>query len=166
MRHSKRLHKPQHLRRMPRRLQPAPALHQLAIHVEHKRAALDAAHLLAVHVLQLHHAEQFADFFIGVGEQFEREAELGLEAFVRFQAVARDADDDRVGLAEVGVQVAELLAFEGAAGGVVLGVEIDDDVLAAMVGQLEWGVAGGGQFEIGDDGVAHGGPFFFNVTRI
>src|SRR5687768_667885 len=48
---------------------PLPAYGAVAI--QYKSAALDAAHLLAVHVLHLDDAEERADFLVLVGEQIE-----------------------------------------------------------------------------------------------
>ena len=55
---------------------------ELAACIDDKGAALDATHLLAVHVLHLHDAEQCAQRLVGIGQQFKREAHLGLEAGV------------------------------------------------------------------------------------
>src|SRR4051812_26835217 len=95
-----------------------------AVTVQHEGAALDAAHLPAVHVLHLDDAEKAAGLLFLVREEFERKAHLGLEVLVGFQAVARDAVDLGVGLAEFLVKVAEARAFGGAARGVVLGIEV------------------------------------------
>ena len=74
---------------------------------------------------------------VGVDEQFEGQPQLGLEALVRLQAVARDAEDFAAGFAELGVEVAELAGLGGAAGRVVLGVEIEHQRLAALGGELK-----------------------------
>jgi len=88
--------------------------------------ALDAMHLSAIHVLHLHDAEQIADFLIRVGKQVEWKSHPGLEAFMRLDAVARNAMDGATELCEFRMQVAELLAFGGAAGGVVLRIKVED----------------------------------------
>ncbi|MNT00540.1 hypothetical protein D3C72_1349760 [compost metagenome] len=111
---------------MARDLHPAPLLHQHAIGVDQKGAALNASHLLAIHILLLDDAEQIAHGFVGVGDEGERKFVLGLEVLMRLQRVARDTDDHGAGRQEFGVQVAEVLAFGGAARRVVLGVEIQD----------------------------------------
>src|SRR6266581_1014282 len=66
----------------------APFAPENAVAVEHKGAAFDAADLLAVHVLHLHHAELLADLFVFVRQQLERKAHFGLEILVRLQAVS------------------------------------------------------------------------------
>src|SRR5436853_93717 len=85
-----------------------------------KRAAFDAADLLAVHVFHFDDIEGLARFLVRVREQVEREAHLRPEVLVGLQAVARDAVDVGAGLPELGVKVAKLLAFGRAAGRVVL----------------------------------------------
>src|SRR5215470_3489120 len=118
--------KVEHLLSVARNLDPAPLAPDDAVAVEDEGAALDAAHLLAVHVLDFHHAELAADFLALVGEKLEGKPHLGLEILVRLQAVARNAVDRAPRLREPGVQVAELRALDGAARGAVLGVEVQD----------------------------------------
>ena len=74
-------------------LHATPFFHQFALSVNYKRAALDAANLFAVHILHFHHAELQADGLVRVGNQFERQAQLRFEAFVRAQRIAADAVD-------------------------------------------------------------------------
>src|SRR5215467_5217631 len=116
--------KGEHLLCVSRDLDAAPFAPDHAIAVQDEGAALDAAHLLPVHVLHLHDVELLAHVLGLVGKQVEREAHFRLEALVRPGAVARDAVDGRPGLHEPGMQIAELAAFEGAAGRAVLGVEV------------------------------------------
>src|SRR5450759_2309143 len=91
---------------------------------EDEGAALDAAHPFAVHVLHLDHLELGAHLLFAVGEQIERTAEFRLEAFMRFEAVARDAVDAAAQFPELRVQIAKLDALGGATRGVVFGIEI------------------------------------------
>src|SRR5574343_1365505 len=137
-------------------LDAPPCAAQNAAAVADEGAALEAPDLCAVHVFHFHDSKQVADGFIGIGAEFEREFLLGLEVFVRFQAVAGDAEDDGAGGGEFGMQVAEVLAFGGAAGRAVLGVEVDDDHLAGLGGGVEGRAAGRGQGEVGDWLVEHG----------
>src|SRR6185437_9553611 len=78
---------------------------------------------------------------------------------VRGDAIARHADDPDARLAEPGVQVAKILRFTGAAGGHVLRVEVDDQLLARGVLQSPGAPAGRRQGEVGglapDLGGAH-----------
>src|SRR5436190_1440757 len=118
-------------------LDPAPFAREGAALVDHERAALDAAYFAAVHVLHLDHAEQRAGLLFRVAEQVERKLHLRLEAFVRFQRVARDAEDQRARTDELLVQVAKLHSFGRAPRRVVPGVEIQHDVRAAQGGEAE-----------------------------
>jgi hypothetical protein len=56
------------------------------------------------------------------------------EGEVRFGGVPADADDEGVVLFDLGVVVAKGAGFAGAAGGEVLWVEVEDDVLLAAIG--------------------------------
>src|SRR5690606_24120170 len=99
--------------------------------------ALDAAYLFTVHILLLDDAVQIAYGFVGIGNQGKGQLVLGLEVRVRLQGIARHANDDGARGQEIGVQVAEILAFSGAARGVVLGVEIQHDGTAAALFETE-----------------------------
>src|SRR5690606_13633890 len=132
-----------------RHLDPAPLVRERAGAVDHERGALDAAHLAAVHVLQLHDAEALAQRFVGIGDQLVGEAELRLESLVGLQAVARNAEHDGAGLDECRVVVAEVTGFVGATGSVVLRVEEQDDLAPLQPGQSDV-AAGGSGAEIGN----------------
>src|SRR5258705_51292 len=73
----------EHLLSVARNLDAAPFAPDHAIAVEDKGAALDAAHLLSIHVLHFHDAELVADLLAFVGEQVEGKPHLGLEILVR-----------------------------------------------------------------------------------
>ena len=66
------------------------------------------------------------------------------------QRVARDAIDIGAGLPELLEGVAEIGALLGAAGRVVAGVEVQDQLVAALVGESEGAAAGRGKAEILD----------------
>jgi hypothetical protein len=118
------LHEFEHFGGVARRLDAAPFAPSTPSCVDDEGAALDAAHRPAVEHLLPDDAEQRAGGFLGVGEQLEGQRQLGLEALVRLQAVARDAVDGAAGAPELGVQIAELAGLGGAAGGVVFRVEV------------------------------------------
>jgi len=67
---------------------------------------------------------------------------------VRFQGVARDALDLAAGGAERLVGVAEVGTLLGAARGVVLGVEVQDQLAAVRAGEAERAIAGGRKAEV------------------
>jgi hypothetical protein len=75
---------------------------------------------------------EVADRFISVGDQFEGESHLGLEVFVRFQAVTGDAEDQAVGLREAGHRIPKVGAFGGASRRVVFGIEVEHHDLAGL----------------------------------
>ena len=81
----------QHLGHVAGDLHFAPLLDQHAGAVDEEGGALDATHLLAIHVLQSDDVEQRAERLIGVADQREGQLQLLTEVGVAFQAVARDA---------------------------------------------------------------------------
>ena len=135
---------------MARHLDPAPFARQHPPAIDDEGAALDAADFLPVHVLHLHDAELLADRLVGVRQQLERELHLCLETLVRLDRVARDAVDVDPRFLEVLEGVAEIGALLGAARGVVAGVEVQDQLVAALVGESEGVAAGRGKAEILD----------------
>jgi hypothetical protein len=88
-------------------------------------------------------------FVVGVGEELEAEGVLRAPGFVAFDGVKADAEDDRVGGVILGDVALEVVGFDGAAGGLVLGVEVEDDPLALVVGEADGLVFLGGQGEVG-----------------
>ena len=68
-----------------------------------------------------------------IGEKDKRKTEVADKLVVRFQAVLAHAEDDRVQVLNLIVQVAEAAGFLGAARRVITGVEVDDDLLAGIV---------------------------------
>src|SRR5690606_27789367 len=91
-----------------------------------------------------------AHLAILVRQQPEGKAFLLAELLVGAQAVAGDAEDDGIAAAEAADGVAECAALHRAARGVVLRIEVQDDVLAAAIRQADAVTAGSGQFEIGN----------------
>jgi hypothetical protein len=69
---------------------------------------------------------------------------------VRLHRIARDAADVDAGALEVLPGVAEIRALLGAARGVVAGVEVQDQLVAALVGESESAAAGRGKAEVLD----------------
>src|SRR5258708_3413532 len=123
-------------------LDPAPFAREHPFCVDYEGAALDAADFLPVQRFKLHHTELLAHRLIGVREQLEREPHLFLEALVRGSRIARDAEYPGCGAPELTVQVAKVGPFGSAARGVVLGVEVQDELLAAQRGEREPSAAG------------------------
>jgi hypothetical protein len=78
-----------------------------------------------------------ADLALGVADQRERKVELLREALVFFRGIEADADDLRVLLLVLANEVPEPGTLDGSAGGVGLGIEPEDDALAAQVAQAD-----------------------------
>jgi len=55
----------------------------LAVGADYERGSGDAHHLFAVHVLFLQNAEGDGDFFVGIGQQGERQGFFVSEFFLR-----------------------------------------------------------------------------------
>src|SRR5262245_25695733 len=138
-------------------LDPAPFARQHPVGSDDEGAALDAADFLPVQVLQLHDFELLADRLIRVREQLEREPHLLLEALVRGERVSRYAEDRGARAPELAVQVAKIAAFGAAAGGVVLGIEVQDQRAPALGRERELRAACCRETEVGDPLAQHSG---------
>jgi len=84
---------------------------------------------------RLAEAERLHESGICVGEEVDGESELGTEIFVRSGIIGADADQFDAGGVEVGFAGGEGFALDGAAGRVVLGVEVHDEPMAGEVGE-------------------------------
>src|SRR5690606_29609835 len=130
-------HCSQHLVDVAGHLEAAPFAQQGAGRSDQECRAFYAANLFAVHVLLLDDAVLGAELFVRIRDQLERQPELGLEAFVGADAVARGPDDGGAGGQEVVVAIAEVHRLRGAPRRVVLGIEIENHVATGMVGEVE-----------------------------
>lgn len=83
------------------------------------------------------------DFLLVVNQQGEWQVEFVDEFLVGFGGVRADAENHRAAFFEVGKGVAESAGFLGAAGGVVLGVKVKNDVFPFELTETD-GLAGGG----------------------
>ena len=115
-----------------RRRGPAPCTlrhsrRSYAAGVDQERAALDAHVLASVHALLFRiTSNSLAHLLVLVGQQLEREFLLALNFSCDRDAVRGDAEHERAWpCLNAGVQVAEVLAFERAAGRHVLRIEIE-----------------------------------------
>ena len=106
---------------------------QDAVLVEDEGAAEGPEDRLAVHFLLAPGAEGLEHFGGGVGEQAEGEFVPGAEAGMGFRAVLADPNDVVAGGGQRGVIVPETASLGGAAGGVVLRVEINNGLAADKV---------------------------------
>ncbi len=101
-----------------------------AVFIEDEGAAERAEDRFPVHFLFAPGSEGLQHLGRGVGEQAERQLVFGAEARMGLGAVLADADDVVAGGRELRVVVPEGAGLGGAAGGVVLGVEVDDGLAA------------------------------------
>src|SRR5258705_1382933 len=106
----------------------APLLAQHARGVDEESAAFDAHELAAVQALLADDVEQLADAAPGIAQEVERKLHLGAELVMRLDAVGRDAEDERAGLAKGGREIAEVFTLARAARRVVARVEIENEL--------------------------------------
>src|SRR6187549_3543015 len=97
----------QYLRDMARNLDLAPGAAHDAVPVNQKRAAVNAHVLAAVHAFLDPDPVMFGDLAGSVGGENERQRVLLLELVMRSDGIARHADDDGPGLAEIRERVTE-----------------------------------------------------------
>jgi hypothetical protein len=108
-----------------------------------------AAGILGVAVGHEGDAVLVDDLVVGVGQEFEAEGVFGAPGFVAFDGVEADAEDDCVGGVILRHVALEAVGLDGAAGGLVLGVEVEDNPLAFVVGEADGLVFLRGQSEVG-----------------
>lgn len=77
------------------------------------------------------------DFIVGVGEQLEVETFLGTKLSVSAFVLDADTEDDGVFLFILSEVALEIVRFDGAAAGEILGVEIKHDPFAAKIAKTE-----------------------------
>ena len=104
----------------------------LAIRADDEGSALDAHHYLAIHILFLHDAEGAGNLLIFVGQQGIGQIVFFLELLLPLRGVGGDTQNDRPGLLQLTVCVAEPARFNGSTRGVGLGIEEEDDGFAAQ----------------------------------
>ena len=126
----------------------APDPGDLAGFVDQEGRALDAHVGASVHALFDPDAVGSAGRLVLVGGQGHLQLMLGLELVVLGGAVGGHADDRRVGAIELGFVGGEVDGFAGAAGRVVLGVEIQHHFLAFQILQPDVAAAVAWQAEI------------------
>ena len=105
------------------------------VRVDEERRPRRAPVRLAVVLLLDPRAVGLGDLVLDVGEERERQAELLAECALARGALRADAPDVRAALDDRLVGVAELARLDGAAGRVVLRVEVEDRPSAGLVGQ-------------------------------
>src|SRR5579872_92854 len=146
---SERLRRREHLFRVTGHLHLAPDLGDAALTIDEKGRALDAEISAAVHALFLPHPVRSDRGALRVGGKRDLQIVLHLELVVARRAVRRNADDGRAGGGELRAQSVESDGFGGAAGSVVLGIEVDNHRLALEVLKMRLPSAIGGQLKVG-----------------
>ena len=116
-------------------LDAVPALHDLAVGTDQICRARHAHVLLAVHGFLLPHAVLLHHRVIRIGEQRELESVLLREPRLALRVEHADAEHRRLALLELRQVVLEGARLLGAAGRVVLGIEVEHHRLAGVVGQ-------------------------------
>src|SRR5690606_18532909 len=130
-----RLESVEHGRGMAGDLDLAPCGADDPVRVDQEGAAFDADELAAVQLLRLDHVEGAAQLLVGVADQVEVEALPVAEVAVRADRIPRYPEDRGAQLAELRQQGVEVPALGGAAGGGVLGIEVQHQPLPGVVGE-------------------------------
>jgi len=104
-----------------------------AVRADHERGALDSHHFVAVHVLFFDHAESLTDLLVRVGEQGVGQVVLSLELFLLVGRISGNAQNDRPGLLQFFIRVAEPARFDGSTGGIGFRIEEEDYRLPAKI---------------------------------
>src|SRR5271169_3842406 len=117
--------------------------------VDQKGRAFDAHVFTPVHALLDPGAIFLADLAVDIGGENERQAVLFLELVVRGDRILGDADNDSARATVIRERIAKPAGLCGAARGVVLRVEIQNDFFAAELGEAHTALAVGRQGEIG-----------------
>ena len=104
-----------------------------AIGADDEGRALGTHVLAAVHALLDPSAEEFIEAHVGVGDQAEGQLVLRAEAHVALRRVTAHPDDLVASGAELAVAVTQATCLRRAARGIVLGVEVEDDLTPRVV---------------------------------
>ncbi len=100
------------------------------------------------------------DLVVGVGEELEAEGVFRAPCLVAFNGIEADAEDYRVQGVVLGHVALEVVGLDGAALGLVLRVEVEDDPLALVVGEADGLVFLRRQGKVG-----RGGTSLYDVCR-
>jgi hypothetical protein len=123
-----------------------PDLDDLAVGGDEECLAAGVLHLFVGHKRD---TVGLDDLVVRVGKELEAEGILRAPGLMVFDGVDADTEDDCVQGVILRHVALEAVGLEGAAGGLVLGVEVEDDPLAFVVGEADGLVFLGGQGEVG-----------------
>jgi len=118
-----------------------------ALRIDHESSALPELHAFPFGLAK---TESLHERGVGVGQQFNCEGEFGAEVFVRGGIVGADAHKLDACRVKVGLAGREGFALDGAAGRVVLRIEVDHEPVAGEIGKLGGLAVLVGQREIGE----------------
>lgn len=85
---------------------------------------------------------------IGVNQQCERQIVFGFKFHMAIQAIRADAEHHRIFFFDVEVVIAKAACLLGSAGGIVFGIEIQNDAPAAKIAELDFRVGVGQRLKI------------------
>src|SRR6185437_4735661 len=126
-----------HLRRMPLWFHLLEDLRDLPRRIDDERRAFDAHVFAPIHRLLLPHAILLRHRMISVRQQREGQLVLRLELLMALHLIGRHPKDHGFRFVEPRERVAKLAGFRGAAAGVVLGIEVEDDRFPLEIPQRE-----------------------------
>ena len=78
---------------MPQDFDPTPLLHQAALTIQHKSRALNATHLLTIHVFQFNHAEELAHLLVLITKKVDQIFLSLFKFFMGFNRITRDSEN-------------------------------------------------------------------------
>ena len=126
---------------------------------DQKRCALDTHHLLAVHVLFLHHAKLIANFLVYISKECIGKVVFCAEFGLGFGRVARDAEDHGAGRLQLLESVAEPAGFNCAARSIGSGKKEKNNGFASKIREAYFFLFVGFKRKIGDFGIEFHGDF-------
>lgn len=119
-----------------------------AIFIDHKMAAYDAGKQQADQRIALPRAVGFGNAMAGIDQQRERQIVFGFEFHMAIQAIRADAEHHRIFFFDVEIVIAKAACLPGSAGGIIFGIEIENNAPAAKIAELDFHVGVGQRLEI------------------
>src|SRR5580658_3162393 len=126
-----------------------PDFFDFTVGADQKGAADDAEKGFAEKFFHAARSVGFDSIEFGIAEEREIQFLFLLETGQGLHGIGADAEDDDVLLVQFRAQIAEIAGFDGAAGGVGFGIEIEQDALAFEVSQGDFFAFVGFEVEVG-----------------
>jgi hypothetical protein len=111
-------------------------LQQLLIGTDEKCGPLNPNHFFAIHILFLENIKLFTNYFVYICKEGVRQAVLFFEFLLRLGRVARDTKNDGSSLLYLLEYITKAAGFDGAAGGIGLGIEEKHHRFAGKILQM------------------------------